>query len=409
MSNDKMSMSEIIDELHNIDTLFSRYRSIESSLSDLSYKMEEETDQVRHEHVKLLMEFENKQREKTIAKKPASSRALRLAPPMPPKKPETFERDNFKPNKLIIGSVITGLAFWASVAVCILAIIPMLGTGAESPLMMYSGVAAICFGLLWGRNKDDIDELMKWRNEQKEYDKKQQVWKADFAKKATDADNARLLGEFQAYDASFLKFVEICSKEFADQYTARHVAGLQRIADKYEKKEEELRSQAAEVRAELDSVTLIHKNLFENAWRIAAILETGRADTLKEAINLALDEARKDEEEEARREEARQQEEILERQAEESRRHNEAMQRAAEREAADRRAHDRDMERAAQAQARAAEAQAREAAKQTEMAREQSSAASRAASARCTNCANFSKCPPNARKNSGSCGAYRQM
>ncbi len=401
MSNDKMSMSEIIDELHNIDTLFSRYRSIESSLSDLSYKMEEETDQVRHEHVKLLMEFENKQREKTIVKKPAPSRALRLAPPTPPQKPEISD-----PDKNIKKSVIAGLAFWACIALVVFSL-AMGGTFYGQILQFVCVFPAAIAGFIWHQYSDKVDMFLAWRKEQKEYEKKQQVWKADFAKKATDADNARLLGEFQAYDASFLKFVEICSKEFADQYTARCEAGLQRVANKFQKEEKKLLSEAADVRAELDSVTLIHKDLFENAWRISSILEKGRADTLKEAINLALDEARKDEEEEARREEARQQEEILERQAEENRRHNEAMQRAAEREAADRRAHDREMERAAQAQARAAEAQAREAAKQTELAREQSSAASRAASARCTNCANFSKCPPNARKNSGSCGAYR--
>ena len=137
------------------------------------------------------------------------------------------------------------------------------------------------------------------------------------------------------------------------------------------------------------------------------MLKTGRADTLKEAINLALEEDRKDREEAERRAEARQQEAILERQARDNRMHNEAMQRAAEEEARATRAHNAAMEKEARAQAQAAAAQAREAARQTEIAQKQARDAQRAASARCAGCANNLKCSYKTKQNAGSCGAYR--
>ena len=69
--------------------------------------------------------------------------------------------------------------------------------------------------------------------------------------------------------------------------------------------------------------------MFGSALHISKLLETGRADTLKEAINLAFDEDRKDAEEEARQIEAARKEAILEQQTQDAREHNAAMEREA--------------------------------------------------------------------------------
>ena len=121
-------------------------------------------------------------------------------------------------------------------------------------------------------------------------------------------------------------------------------------------------------------------------------IEKGRASVLSDAINIALQDVQSEIAEAERRAEAARQAAILEEQAYESRRHNEAMERA-ERE------HNMAME-------RAAKDQAREAAKQRELAEKQYNDAKRAASARCMKCANYSKCTYEAKQNAVNCAGY---
>ncbi len=142
----------------------------------------------------------------------------------------------------------------------------------------------------------------------------------------------------------------------------------------------------------------IHPDLFGDAARIAKLLETGRADTLKEAINLAFEEDRKDAEEEARQIEAARREAILEQQAQETREHQQAMEQAA-------REHNAAMEREAREhnlamQAAAAE-QNRLSGEQNKIAREQNEFTSND-SHRCSHCKNRWGCA----RNIHNCGAF---
>lgn len=79
---------------------------------------------------------------------------------------------------------------------------------------------------------------------------------------------------------------------------------------------------------QLKAVTIIHPDMADKASDIARILERGRADTLKEAINLALEDDRKATEEMNRQAEAQRLEAILERQAQDARRHQMEMEEA---------------------------------------------------------------------------------
>jgi hypothetical protein len=141
---------------------------------------------------------------------------------------------------------------------------------------------------------------------------------------------------------------------------------------------EELDQEWKEICNQLESVTLIHSDLFYIAWRISSALRKGRAATLKEAINIAINDERLAQEEAARQAEARRQEAILQRQAaqaaESARRAEEAARKQA-----------RDAEYAARAQERKAEEAAR---------------------SRCLACVNYHKCSYTVQKNSLSCSAF---
>lgn len=195
----------------------------------------------------------------------------------------------------------------------------------------------------------------------KAYEERLAVWEKDFDEYYTAELNESKYIAFRAYDAKFLSYVEACDKNVTEE-KARHNEELERITERFQKKLEELYDQKGILLNELTSTTLIPEELYCYAYRISSMLKQKRADSLKEAINLALDERRKEEEEEARREEAARREAILERQAYDNRMHNEAMQRAAEEEARATREHNAAMERAARehnaAMERAAQAQA---------------------------------------------------
>ena len=200
---------------------------------------------------------------------------------------------------------------------------------------------------------------------------------------------------FRKYEKQFVVILRAC-EEKREEEVARFNAELEAIDKKYEKQTKELEAKKSELLEKLHQHTIIHEDLFDIASKISYILRQKRADSLKEAINLALSEKRQEENEEARREEAAKREKILEQQAYENRKHNEAMQRAAEEEARAIREHNAAMERAARehnaAMERVAQDQAREIQKQTQMSRQQSNAASSAARARCNACANSGKC-----------------
>ncbi len=400
MSNN-INMSETILELNRISSLYDQYNSLKADRDGIVDEKEAEDNSLASDIVDTLNKFRETQDKKFSAKKPCIASACLLTAPEAPKKPNTSN-----PVKDIFMGAISGLIALCSTILWLVLVIINPGNGAFGLvfLSIFMMLGSIAFWFVKGSGK--VTMFVEWQKNQNEWAEKQKEWEINFNKNATKEENERFLNEFKQYDACFLKLVEVCSQKYADEFK-RYGAGLEDIKNKYLNKLEQISNDLSKISEQLDRVTLIHRDLFDNAWRISSMLKTGRADSLKEAINLALDEERKDMEEAARRAEARQQEAILERQAMDNRMHNEAMQRAAEEEARATRAHNAAMERAAQAQAQAAQAQAREAAKQTEMAQRQARNAQRAASARCASCANNLKCTFRAKQNAGSCGAYR--
>ena len=113
---------------------------------------------------------------------------------------------------------------------------------------------------------------------------KQEEWEKKFNEEAAKEENERFINEFKNYDACFLKFVDVCSEKYSDG-NKRYVAELEKIRKKYVDKLDKMHDEWLWVKAQLDSVTFIHCDLFKIASRISFALKTGRADTLIKRSN----------------------------------------------------------------------------------------------------------------------------
>lgn len=232
-------------------------------------------------------------------------------------------------------------------------------------------------------------------------------WAGEFNAGMTNEALDKFYKEFQKYDAAFLSYVDDCKKkvdEIVSDYGEERSATTLEYLEAMQAKVDEI----TPILEEIENNTVLHKDYVPYAARLARLIESGRADTLKEAINLMLDDVRKDKEEAERRDEARRQEE-------ETRRHNMAMQRVAEQEARDARAHNAAMEKAARDQAAAAKAQAQATQRAAEDARRQAQQAERTrknqeekarsdALRRCNGCAKSGRCTMRGTVN---CTAFR--
>ncbi len=130
------------------------------------------------------------------------------------------------------------------------------------------------------------------------------------------------------FDNSFLSFIYETDAEIKSAY-GEYNRKKQEAQLEYVRKHNELVEHKKEVEDELASIGVLTPSYYYLALDVADNLQSGRADTLKEALNLAIDDVRKENEAEERRKEAQRQEDLLRRQAEEEIRHNREMERAA--------------------------------------------------------------------------------
>ena len=169
--------------------------------------------------------------------------------------------------------------------------------------------------------------------------------------------------------------------------------------------------------AQIDTHDYIPQEYYHHIPKLISLLQSGRADTYKEALNMTVEEERQDALEAARQEEEARRLAAMERQAEEERRHNQMMERQQA-------AHDRAMERAANAQAeeqRRARIQAEKDQRRAESeafhqktiadseARKQAAKTRSAGVAKCASCANNQRCPSGIKESGAglTCGGYR--
>ncbi len=246
--------------------------------------------------------------------------------------------------------------------------------------------ATIFFWFRYSKTKKDyFDKKHAYDRSVKEYNISMEKFRTGLARYEQEKEVAlRELEIFRALHAvSYDKYIKIL-----DEFAENKQTAIER---------------RQEVNEQLRQCELVPENYLHLVSPIITILKSGRADTYKEALNLAIDEERQEQEAAARRAaEAR-------RQAEEERRTAILQQQAAEE-----RRHNEQMERQQAEQARQAARQAEQAQRQAEQAQRQArreayeakAQAERDAYRKCASCRNGAKCSPSARKHSLTCGGY---
>ena len=154
------------------------------------------------------------------------------------------------------------------------------------------------------------------------------------------------LSKFQKVLSCYPSEVDAGMKEYV-QYQLRHYQNYPAFMDKvlgYEDKIAEAQKALETNEALLAQNGVLSEEYYHLVPTIISMLKSGRADSYKEALNMAIQEERQMENERARREEENRRIAAMERQAEEERRHNMAMEQQQE-------AHNRRMEEAEKARA----------------------------------------------------------
>lgn len=290
--------------------------------------------------------------------------------------------------------------------------IAMIATGAFALLWLitkvtFLGLLGFAAGFAWywlGKNhKNDLQGLTK---KEKAY------------KDSVEASNAAI-DKFRKALSSYEQEVTdgiAAAKSFGQFYrekTAEHTA----IVDEFGENQEKALMECSLLSVEIDQHDYIPSEYYHHIPKLISLLQSGRADSYKEALNMAIEEERQEAIEAARQEEEARRLAAMERQAEEERRHNMAMERQQA-------AHDRAMEQAerdrAEAQRKAAiqadkdriraerEAHHQKMVADSE-ARKQANATRMAGVSKCANCRNSRHCPTHIKESGAglSCGGYQ--
>lgn len=316
-----------INELNRISDLYDRKNNLEEQIYQINDIVKEEQDQLLSSAIGELEEYQesiNKNFGADIPKiSPIACNTL-------PFKPDIYNNEMRR-------AAICGLIFIVSLAINII-ISNVTTTDSTSLagfaftfLLIILSIGSAIGYFCWS---SEIQEYIEWK---KKYDN----WKNQ-PETIGAFNNDHFFVECDEFEKMFKKNTEDCTKRFNEK-NAQFQLDSKAVSDKWAEKLSPVNAELDNVKAQLNAVTLIHSDLFYSASHISTLLSTQRADTLKEAINLAIEEDRRDEQEAERRREAMRQEAILEEQAFQTRMHEQAMERSA-------REHAKQMEAQARAQ-----------------------------------------------------------
>lgn len=202
---------------------------------------------------------------------------------------------------------------------------------------------AVVFGALWFFSSrgglESVGEVKEFVEKYDEYEKKRIEWDEGTKKfvYGLDIDNCKaevekLFETSKQYHKEFLVLVDEYDR-VSGSIINEYEQALQKNEEEFKIKQSETNAKLESCRNYLDSVTLIHPSMFCKIDKLYRALELGRADSIKDAINIVLDDERCAQEAEERRQEAERQQAVLERQASEARAHQIAMEKQAEAEA----------------------------------------------------------------------------
>ena len=234
---------------------------------------------------------------------------------------------------------LAGLALFVSFVLFILTSWFNLNLGGLIGFLCIAGI--FVGGGIWLFKNNTVGDYFKWKKERKEWFK---------SATANEVDKQDLLNKFKAFDDKFFSEIEAFSQE-EDQTAEEYVKYKESLEAPYTDELNMLYDKMQNCVNQLVNSEILHKDYIPYLDDILRNLETGRADSLKESINIALEDERKDNEESARRQEARRQEEILQEQAYQNKLHNMEMQRKADDQAREARQHAAAMEAQAKIQA----------------------------------------------------------
>lgn len=256
---------------------------------------------------------------------------------LPKKTPEL--KSNMGSTTVSRFGAIMGLVFYVSLIGFIISFIGILPIPFGLTFLIVAGM--FVGGFIWMFKNGAISNYFTWQKELEE-------WRVK-----TDADmmpKDKLLEAYRNFDREFEKtYTDLDETRLKLNITLFNES--QEVNKPAEQRRDEILDRVEEINAIMDGNDAIHIDNMPYIQRIVKILETGRADDLKEAIGIAIDDARKDAEEAQRRAEANAQKRILEEQAEENRRHNREMMRAEEERVKAEREHAKIMETQARIQA----------------------------------------------------------
>lgn len=379
--NTEMTIHSVIKELDQINETYQRYTGFNTKIATVKNRQRADENTITSVVKEKMRKYEKKRMSEIKAEIPLLDNELLipvLHPPVLPCRPCSSNH-----LKAIILSASSGLLILAG----ILGIVVPILFAWLLPDFLYTLIGVCLLGglIMWFLGGGStVESYLKWQKEIIEYSKQMEAWDHEYSKMDLIKISDKLLAAVSKYEQEFLSIVKDCDT-ISSEFVVEMREEKNKLSKQHHAELEQLDQEWKEICNQLEAVTLIHPDLFYIAWRISSALKNGRASTLKEAINIAIDDERLEREEAARQAEARRQEAILQRQAEANRRHNEAV------------------ERTARDEARRSEQEARD---QAYRARQEERDKERAAEARCLACVNRNKCSYTVKKNSLSCSAF---
>ena len=325
-----------------------------------------------------------KREESQIALRPLLPKACYMPPP---EKPSTYGCNTEK--DVMLTGLYGFLMYFAIIFLVIGVIISYIFDASDFALraLILITVALILPWIIKGRKQAQI---VNYEQCSLEYEAQLREWENQLNTSMTDYVRTSFAKSCCDFDSSFLSFVrgtDALIKSYINGYHERkHMLRL-----KYEKKKNDIDAELARLYKELEEIGILTPTYYYLAMDVCQVLENGRGDTLKEALNIAIDDERKEKEAEERRQEARRREEILRDQAEEERRHNAAM----EREAREQSEAARKMQEENERHNRETEKSAREQRNKTY------------STNMCSYCAYSGSCPKLNVRRTGTCGAFK--
>ncbi|MBO5746873.1 MAG: hypothetical protein J6S13_07255 [Clostridia bacterium] len=310
--------STVIKELHELRELTTDFLSNNEKLEELKDTIDKESKKAVKKRADEMRDYlGNASRDMCEAMPNRTALAKNVYP----------KNDGKEPSKT---AAIIGLVFYLGVVLYILATVLNLGAG----FAVLISAVVLFGGITWFFMNGKATDVFDWQKKFDEWHKKVD---------AENFDREKFLENSRAYYDKFSTFKQEADAKF-ELLNNKLEVDVEAVNQKYADELERLNNRLSEDCDALDKVTVLHKDYFYLAGDVALLLESGRADTLKEALNLALEEERKANEEAQRRREAQRQQDILSEQARQTALHNQAMERAAAEQAKMQRDHNAAME-----------------------------------------------------------------